>query len=164
MAREIQLTDGLFVSKTDPKGNITYCNKELISISGFSERELISAPHSIIRHADMPKTIFKTLWSHVQSGREIFALIKNKTKSGDFYWAYANISPSLDDGAKIVGYKSIRRKASQDAIKQISDFYARLKDAERADPSKGETFLDEFLAQNKTSFNEFVVKLQHKDR
>lgn len=52
---------GFLVSKTNPKGKITYCNQAFIEVSGFSESELLGKPHSIVRHPDMPRTIFKFL-------------------------------------------------------------------------------------------------------
>ena len=43
------------VSTTDLKSHIKYANPEFVTISGFSEEELIGAPHNIVRHPDMPK-------------------------------------------------------------------------------------------------------------
>jgi aerotaxis receptor len=53
----------LIVSRTDLKGNITYVNDTFAQISGYSPSELIGKPHSIVRHPDMPKAIFKDLWN-----------------------------------------------------------------------------------------------------
>ncbi len=50
--------DDFIVSKTDMKGKILYGNKTFIKISGYSEKELLGAPHSILRHPDMPKIVF----------------------------------------------------------------------------------------------------------
>ena len=47
------------VSKTDPKGFIEYGNDYFVEISGYTEAELLGQPHSIIRHPDMPKIIYK---------------------------------------------------------------------------------------------------------
>lgn len=59
---ELRMKPGEFiVSKTDLKGNITYGNETFIEMSGYSESELINAPHNILRHHDMPKLIFKLL-------------------------------------------------------------------------------------------------------
>lgn len=45
----------IIVSKTDPTGKITYVNRPFLTVSGFSEAELLGKPHSIIRHPDMPR-------------------------------------------------------------------------------------------------------------
>jgi len=45
------------VSKTDLKGHITYGNEIFISMSGYEEKELLNAPHNILRHPDMPAVV-----------------------------------------------------------------------------------------------------------
>jgi len=74
---EITFSEDMFiVSKTDTKGNITYGNETFIEISGYSEDELIGAPHNILRHRDMPKVVFKLLWDKIQKGEEAFGTTK----------------------------------------------------------------------------------------
>ena len=74
------------VSKTDLKGRITYCNRIFIEFSGFTESELLGAPHNLIRHPDMPRGVFQLLWDTLANGDEIFAYVKNMSKDGGFYW------------------------------------------------------------------------------
>lgn len=45
--------DKHLVSQTDLKGHITYVNPYFVEASGFSEQELIGAPHNLVRHPDM---------------------------------------------------------------------------------------------------------------
>ena len=59
--------DDFIVSKTDLKGRIIYGNKIFIKISGYAEEELLGTPHSILRHPDMPKIVFKLLWERIQT-------------------------------------------------------------------------------------------------
>jgi len=108
--------DDFIVSKTDPKGKITYCNRIFIEISGYSEAELLGQPHKIIRHPDMPRSVFRALWQTLQAGQEFFGVIKNRTKSGGYYWAFANVTPSLDAQGQLLGYFSVRRCPSRKAI------------------------------------------------
>lgn len=62
MPKEIMMPDNdLIVSKTDLKGAITYGNRLFIRMSGYDERELLGAPHNILRHQDMPRVVFKLL-------------------------------------------------------------------------------------------------------
>ena len=65
----------IIVSKTDLKGNLTYVNDVFLRISDYTEPELLGQPHSLIRHIDMPRVIFKLLWSYLQDGKEIFAYV-----------------------------------------------------------------------------------------
>lgn len=52
--------------------------------------------YNIVRHLDMPKTVFKCLWNYIQDGKEIFAFVKNKTKQNDYYWVFTNVTASFD--------------------------------------------------------------------
>jgi PAS domain S-box-containing protein len=83
--------DDIIVSKTDLKGRITYANQSFCQMAGYTEAEMLGQPHSIIRHPDMPRAVFKLLWDTVLEGREIFAYVKNMAKNGNFYWVFADV-------------------------------------------------------------------------
>lgn len=112
--------EDLIVSKTDLKGRLTYVNQEFCRIAGYAEAELLGAPHSIIRHPDMPRSVFKLLWDTILDGREIFAYVKNMTRGGDHYWVFAHVTPSYGESGQVVGFHSNRRvpdrRALSDAI------------------------------------------------
>lgn len=73
--------DDFIVSKTDLKGRITYGNRIFMEFSGFSEAELLNAPHNIIRHPDMPRGVFKLLWDTLAERQEVFAYVKNMART-----------------------------------------------------------------------------------
>jgi len=124
--QEYVLTDtDLIVSKTDLKGIITYANDDLVRIGGHTKSELINAPHSILRHPDMPKDVFADLWKTLQSGRSWTGVIKNSIKHGGFYWVRANIMPVFEN-SQIIGYLSVRTKASAEEISQASALYQKM--------------------------------------
>jgi len=92
--------DDFIVSKTDLKGLITYGNRTFIQMSGYSEAELLGAPHNILRHPDMPRVVFKLLWDTIQAQQEICAYVKNLAKDGSFYWSGpTSPPPSTGPGA-----------------------------------------------------------------
>lgn len=131
--------DELLVTKTDPGGVITYANNMFVSISGYTERELIGAPHKIIRHPDMPRCIFRTLWDTIQSGKEIFAFVKNRAKNGDYYWVYAHVTPGLGVDGTIAGYHSSRRAPDKELLeKHVIPLYEELKAIEDSAASTAE--------------------------
>jgi PAS domain S-box-containing protein len=123
--------DDFIVSKTDLKGIITYGNRIFIDISGYSERELLGAPHNILRHPDMPRSVFKLLWDSIQAGREINAYVKNLSSDGGFYWVFANVTPSYDERGALAGYYSVRRKPHARAIAAVSELYRTMLETER---------------------------------
>lgn len=115
--------DEIIVSKTDATGRITYVNDVFCRVGLYGEGELVGQPHSIIRHPDMPRSVFKLLWDTVAQGEEIFAFVKNMAKNGDHYWVLAHVTPSFDAKGKIVGYHSNRRLPDEAAVRKIDAIY-----------------------------------------
>lgn len=132
--------DDIIVSKTDMKGRLTYVNTIFMEISDFSEEELIGQPHSIIRHPNMPRSVFKLFWDTLQEGREIFAYVVNRCKNGDHYWVIAHATPSFDIAGNIVGFHSNRRVPDRRVLEAtIIPLYRSLLDVEarHADRKEG---------------------------
>lgn len=89
---KVMRENDFIVSKTDLKGRITYGNRIFIEYSGYTEEELLGAPHNIIRHPDMPRGVFKFLWDTLAAEKECFAYVKNMAKDGSYYWVFANVT------------------------------------------------------------------------
>lgn len=160
---ELCFDENLFiVSKTDLKGKITYGNDLFIEISGYSEKELIGAPHSILRHADMPRAVFKLLWDRIQSGNEVFAYVKNRAKSGKFYWVHAYVTPIVDSRKnQIIGYHSVRRSPSKKGVEIVEPLYRKMLDAEKSGGIQASAaLLNTTLSQLKVSYDEFVLSYE----
>ena len=109
----------IIVSKTDLKGRITYANRTFSQVAGYTRDELMGKPHSIIRHPDMPRAVFKLLWDQLAEQKEVFAYVKNMTRTGDFYWVFAHVTPSYDESREVVGYHSNRRVPDRRVIKEV---------------------------------------------
>lgn len=156
--------DDFIISKTDLKGRINYCNRIFIEFSGFTESELLGAPHNVIRHPDMPRGVFKLLWDTVSTGSEIFAYVKNMSKDGGFYWVIANVTPNRDLQGNIEGYFSARRKPSRGAVSAVSDLYRSMLDEEqRAGPrdacDASLRMVTNILSQKGVSYEQFILSL-----
>ena len=120
---ETPYPDGkLIVSTTDPEGLIINVNTSFIEMSGFDEEELIGAPHSILRHPDMPPAAFKDLWDTVNDGKKWQGFVKNLRKDGGYYWVKATVIPNMRKG-ELVGYTSVRRKPSREKVEECIKLY-----------------------------------------
>ncbi|MCX7111836.1 MAG: MCP four helix bundle domain-containing protein [Proteobacteria bacterium] len=115
------------VSKTDPKGVITYANEDFVRISGFSREELIGKSHNTVRHPDVPPEFFEDLWKSLKAGRPWTGVVKNRCKNGDYYWLLNNVAPFYEND-QLVGYMSVRVKASPGQIKVASNSYQLFRD------------------------------------
>jgi methyl-accepting chemotaxis protein len=121
------MRDGEFiVSRTDTRGILTYINPYFLEISGFTEAELIGAPHNIVRHPDMPSEAFEDLWRTLQAGKPWTGYVKNRCKNGDHYWVLANATP-IWEGNQVTGYLSVRSKPDRATVDQVDQAYRKFK-------------------------------------
>ena len=72
--------DSTIVSKTNAKGIITYVNDKFCEISGYKEKELVGKHHNMVRHPDMPSSIFQDMWSTIQSKNKWTGKVKKPKK------------------------------------------------------------------------------------
>jgi len=128
--QETVLDDYAFlVSETDSKGIIRFANDDFCKIAEYTLDELMGQPHNMVRHNDMPKAAFKSLWDTVQAGEVWTGYVKNATKSGGYYWVFATVYPFEScDGSK--GYLSCRRKPSKEEILEHEALYKQWKATE----------------------------------
>ncbi|MBT2801039.1 MCP four helix bundle domain-containing protein [Halomonas sp. ISL-56] len=117
--------DEVLISRSDLQGRITYANQTFVEVSGYSLEEIMGEAHSLFRHPTMPTGVFQNLWATIEAGKTWQGLIKNRRKSGEAYWIHTTIAPLLD-GERVVGYTSIRRKASAKAVARAERVYAAM--------------------------------------
>ena len=113
------------ISKTDPKGVITFVNEKFCQISGFTKEELIGKPHNVIRHPDMPKTAFRDLWRTIKDEKRTWqGIVKNRAKNGDTYYVKTTVQPILNPEGEVQEYISLRHDitAIMSDKKQLFDF------------------------------------------
>lgn len=158
-------SDEIIVSKTDLQGRISYVNEVFVRVSQYEEHELLGAAHSVVRHPEMPRAVYKLLWERLQAGHEVFAYIVNLCKSGDHYWVFAHVTPTRDASGRIVSYHSNRRTADANAVATAEGLYARLCDVEARHSRKtdaaraGYDELTRILAQAGQDYDAFAWSL-----
>ncbi|TGL87935.1 PAS domain S-box protein [Leptospira congkakensis] len=116
----------VIISRTDAKGIITYVSPDFARISEYSAEEMIGKPHNIVRHPDMPKVVFEELWDYIKVGLPWTGAVKNRAKSGNFYWVDATITPILNEERKVVGYVSVRKKLADDKKEFYDQLYKKM--------------------------------------
>lgn len=159
--------DEIIVSKTDRSGRILYANDVFLQIAGYTEREVLGMPHSIVRHPDMPRCAFALLWETIAAGSEIFAYVVNLAKNGDHYWVFAHVTPTLGSDGRIVGYHSSRRSPNRRALEVIEPLYRELVAVEQAHGGKQEgiaasrALLERKLAAQGVAYDELMFLLEN---
>lgn len=155
----------IIVSKTDLTGVITYANDVFCRVAGYEEHELLGQQHNIIRHPDMPRSIFQFLWDTIQAGEEIFAYVVNQAKNGDHYWVFAHVTPSFNSKGEIISYHSMRRVPEKGPRDIVAGLYKQLLEIEASHESPKEgmdaalnTIVD-LLQDHRMEYNQFIFSL-----
>lgn len=160
---EVKMVD-IIVSKGNKIGDILYANPIFFKLAGYTKAELIEQPHSIIRHPDMPKIIFKFLWNNLKEGNRVKAFVKNLSKDGGFYWVFANVHIANNPDGSFRNYISTRKAMSLQAREIIEPLYQTLLEAEKEGGIEASLpILEKFLAEkgaSLSSFNDAMEKLQ----
>lgn len=163
---EVFMKDEEFiVSKTDLRGYMTYANRTFMEMALYSEDQLLGINHNLIRHPDMPKGVFKFIWSTIKKGEEFFGYVKNLRSDGRYYWVFANITPEYDEKGKLSGYFSVRRKPPVSAINTIVPIYEQMLKIENSASSdkiaeqKSLEYLDQQLAHLNVKYQDLVISL-----
>ena len=154
----------IIVSKGNAEGEITYANPIFFKLAGYTQGEMLDQPHSIIRHPDMPKIIFKYLWDELQSGKDVKAFVKNLSKDGGFYWVLAHVRVANNPDGTLRNYVSTRKGMSTAARGVIEPLYKELLAAEEAGGmDESLKVLESFLKDNGATlatFNDAMQKIQ----
>ena len=159
--REVVLKeDAVLISVTDSRGVIEYCNEDFVDASGYEEHELVGAGHNIVRHPDMPRIIFKKMWSRISNNQNMVAVVKNMAKTGRYYWIVTDFVVKESDKGKILSYKAIRKPANKKAIEAVEPLYKKLREIEEKNGIEGsEKFLNGFLDAKDCDYDSFIESL-----
>jgi PAS domain S-box-containing protein len=148
-------------SKTDLNGTIKYVNDYFTEVSGYTQEELLGSQHNIIRHPDMPKVIFKLMWERIQKNEDILAVVKNRTKDGDYYWITTLFETKYHPFYKNPeGYAAIRRAAPKKAVEEMIPLYAKLVEYEKMDGIEAsQEYLLKFLREKNMDYDTYMMEL-----
>jgi PAS domain S-box-containing protein len=166
LEKERKLTSvEIIVSQSDLNGFIIYANPIFYKIAGYPYGKLIGENHNIIRHPEMPKTIFKYLWEKLKEKQEVYCFIKNKSKDNRYYWVFTYIRPAINRDGVVRNYISTRRAMSNKAKAIIEPLYQQLLDVEKSHGLQAsEKLFNTFMEQNRyknQSNNEIIHTIQY---
>jgi hypothetical protein len=93
--------------------------------------------------------------------KEVFAFVINKTKDSNAYWVYANVTASLDDSGKTIGYYSVRRKPNPKALDIIIPLYKKMVEVEKKSGVDASfKVLTDILQEKKVNYDELIIAIQ----
>jgi len=97
----------VIVAKSDLDGNITYVSQAFCRISGYTKEELLGKNLNILRHPDIPKTLYEDMWNIIKAGKVWSGEIENRSKDQSSYWIQATVFPWFDSQNNKIGYMSV---------------------------------------------------------
>ena len=106
------------VSEADKKGDILSVNEKFLAVSKYRKNELIGFGHNTTRHPDMPKAVFKEMWSTIGRGDIFRGMVKNRAKDGTPYYVDAVIAPILGENGKPMKYLGVRYDITEAEIER----------------------------------------------
>ncbi len=149
------------VSKSDLFGTIDYANQAFANVSGYEEYELVGKPHSVIRHPDMPKIIYKILWDNLKIEKKFQMFLKNLAKSGEYYWVLSDFEYNKDSDGNVIEYISRRIAVPADVLENdIAPLYRKLLQIEQASGIKySEKYLIGYLEEKGLNLDDYILSL-----
>ena len=148
------LDEHSIVAITDIKGRITYVNDTFCEISEYSRGELIGQDHRIINSGFHPEPFFLDLWCTISSGKIWKGDVRNRAKSGKYYWVQTTIVPFRDVEGKVCQYLAVRTDITEKIFisenlaktnRRLSELTEKLK-AERLALNRKNIVLNELIA------------------
>jgi aerotaxis receptor len=134
LQKEIEVFDrSVLISETDIDGFIVYTNRRYLSITGFEEKELIGAPHKIVRHPDIPRGVFRAMWKIIMDKKIWRGYIKHLCKDGSYFWTLSYVQAKLDSDGVIIGFVSTGKIAYEENRAEVEEKYKKLMGSQHID-------------------------------
>ena len=154
------------ISETDVYGRITNVNDVFCNVCGYSPEEMIGQPHSIIRHPDMPKLVFKLLWDNLKVGNNFIGVIKNLAKSGEYYWVITDFEMRRGATGNITHYIARRKSVPKAVIENyVAPLYETLLKLEKVGGMElSSRFFKNYLAKQGKDYIDFIIDVMNENR
>lgn len=83
---------------TEPDGTITYANRAVESVSGYSRGKVLGEDPSMWKSGEHDDSFYADLWETILDGQVWEGTIVNERKDGAKRWVDMTIAPIVDDG------------------------------------------------------------------
>ncbi|WP_432474228.1 methyl-accepting chemotaxis protein [Amphritea sp. HPY] len=122
--------DSALISTSDLTGNINYCNDQLYNFTGYCSQDVIGNQQRMLGAGGVPPSVFSDLYSSLQANKAYIAVLKNRCKNGDHYWANVYFTPIYEQG-KLAGIESIRSQPTAESVARAQKIYPKRQAAQQ---------------------------------
>jgi len=112
LSRAVEQSASLIII-TDSQGNFEYVNPKFTEVTGYQLDEIEGENARILKSGETPGEEYAKMWRDLAAGKEWRGEFHNKKKNGELFWAYASLSPILDDDGVITHYLAVEEDISE---------------------------------------------------
>jgi len=98
---------------TNPNAIIEYVNPKTVSLTGYSNDELINQNARIFSSGEKLKEEYAQMWKTIKSGKIWMGELHNKKKNEELYWEFTTISPIFDSNGQITHFLAIKEDITE---------------------------------------------------
>ncbi len=107
---------------TNKKGIIEYVNPKFVEVTGYQQEEAIGQTPRLLKSPKTDVSTYKEMWETLLSGKKWQGEYCNRKKNGEFYWAWDNIAPIINDVGDITHFVAVQeditsRRAAEEVIR-----------------------------------------------
>jgi PAS domain S-box-containing protein len=117
----LDISESLYIIRTDIQNKITYVSKGILTLTGYTEEELLGKHPSILRDKSSRKEPIINLMFKLNNSGSWNGILKNQKKDGTIYYQNANMHKEFDTDGNHIGYIAINTDISQ-TIKNPAEF------------------------------------------
>lgn len=118
---------------TDLKGVIEYVSPAFTRITGYQAEEALGRNVTMLASGLTPPEDHQEMWATIGAGRVWHGEFCNRRKSGEIYWEFDTIAPSLDPEGRPINYIAIKEDitAARAAREQLERARQELEQAQK---------------------------------
>jgi len=110
---EEAIDESSIILRMDLNHVITYCNEQFCEVSGYTKKELIGKPHSILIHPNSDNKEIHKIWDFADKGEIWKGKVKNISKSGLPFYSLSTLVPLKNKEGEIIEYMAIRKDITE---------------------------------------------------
>jgi len=149
-----------FMVKADRTGTIEYTNLDYAKLSEYGIAELIGKDISALIHPDMPSAIFNHIWESLFKKERAYAIFKNISKTGKYFWLQVNIDFKVNEETReIENIYAYYSKTSESAKKELNTLFKKVKSIEtHTNIDIAENYLNGYLDEQDLDYKSLIEK------
>lgn len=117
--------EGILISRTDLKGNVTYVSDAFARALGYDVADLIGQPYAKLVPPESPRAAFMDVRKTIDAGKRWEGVAVNLCRDGQRLWTITSVAPRWLDG-RLIGFTSLRTPVPSSMVEQTQRIFETL--------------------------------------